>query len=85
MQIIKKGLAIVLTLAIAFSTFAVCASAATMSTDYDSEIAAMSTDYYNSLTFNGENGELANYDVISKGKSWENLYFSSFNGRYNYI
>ncbi|MBQ9847183.1 MAG: hypothetical protein IJO58_05195, partial [Clostridia bacterium] len=81
LKTMKKGLAIVLTLAIAFSTFAIAASATSVSSDYDSELAAMMSDKYDSSLF-FDNADLANYDIISKGSSWS---AAGWNTRYNYI
>ena len=83
LKTMKKGLAIVLTLAIAFSTFAIAASATSVSSDYDSELAAMMSDNYDkSLRFGSGDIGLENYDIVSQGKDWANAYW---NTRYNYI
>ena len=84
LKTMKKGLAIVLTLAIAFSTFAIAASATSVSSDYDSELAAMMADNYDkSLRFGSGDIGLKNYDIVSQGKDWANYY--NGNTRYNYI
>ncbi|MBQ2816062.1 MAG: InlB B-repeat-containing protein [Clostridia bacterium] len=85
-NIMKKGLSVVMTLAIVLGAFMINASATTVSSSYDSDFAAiMSDNYYSSLTFGSDDNGLANYNIVSKGSSWGNMYGSSFNGRYNYI
>ncbi|MBQ2388649.1 MAG: hypothetical protein II305_01200, partial [Clostridia bacterium] len=82
-NIMKKGIAVVLTLVIAFSTFAIAASATTVSAAYDSELAAMMADNYDkSLRFVSGDIGLENYDIVSQGKDWKNTYW---NTRYNFI
>ena len=85
-NIMKKGLSVVMTLAIVLGAFMINASATTVSSSYDSDFAAiMSDNYYSSLTFGSDDNGLANYNIVSKGSSWGNMYSSGFNGRYNYI
>ena len=80
---LKKGIAVVLTLMLAFSVFAITASATTVSSAYDSEFTALMTDKYDSsLIFSSGDIGLANYDIVSQGKSWSN---ANWNTRYNYI
>ena len=85
-KIMKKGLSVVMTLAIVLGVFMVSASATTVSSSYDSDFAKiMSDDNYSLLTFGSDENGLANYNIVSKGNNWSNMYNSVFNGRYNYV
>ena len=85
-KIMKKGLSVVMTLAIVLGVFIINASATTLSSSYDSDFAKiMSDNFYSLLTFGSDDNGLANYNIVSKGSSWNNMYGSGFNGRYNYI
>ena len=82
-NIIRKGLAIVLTLVIVLSMFAITASATTVSSAYDSDFIAIMNDSYDKpLRFGSGDIGLANYDIVAQGKDWSNAYY---NTRYNYI
>ena len=82
-NIIRKGLAIVLTLAIVLSVFAITASATTVSSAYDSDFIAIMNDSYDKpLRFGSGDIGLANYDIVAQGRDWSNAYY---NTRYNYI
>ena len=82
-NIIKKGLSVVMTLAIVLGAFMITASATTVSSNYDSDFSAIMSDKYDSsLMFTTDDTGLANYNIVSKGSSWSG---QSFNTRYNYI
>ena len=82
-NIIKKGLSVVMTLAIVLGAFVINAAATTVSSNYDSDFSAIMSDKYDSsLMFTTDDTGLANYNIVSKGSSWSG---QSFNTRYNYI
>ena len=82
-NIFKKGLSVVMTLAIVLGAFVNNASATTVSSNYDSDFSAIMSDKYDSsLMFTTDDTGLANYNIVSKGSSWS---VQSFSTRYNYI
>ena len=82
-NIFKKGLSVVMTLAIVLGVFVINASATTVSSNYDSDFSAIMSDKYDSsLMFTTDDTGLANYNIVSKGSSWS---VQSFSTRYNYI
>ena len=84
---IKKSLSIVMALTLVLGVFAINASATTVSSDYDTDFAAiMADDYYSTLMLNDDdNGGLDNYNIVSIRSGWSSMGWTGFNGRYNYI
>ena len=70
-NIMKKGLSVVMTLAIVLGAFVINASATTVSSNYDSDFAAIMSDKYDSsLMFTTDDTGLANYNIVPLGKPW---------------